>query len=393
MSTHLPSQNEQQSANVTNAEEEPQASIPSQPSASQPIVLSHQSEEEEAFYFEEEQPDLAAAFVAPFQLSGAMPTMPAQSSAMHTTTAPAPSLDQSSAIPPAPAASPTKTKRKTRLSLTMIAILVCVVVIVGLFVMNALGQTTPPLQTRGNGSPQTTQQTPQKPTGNQQQSTVKPTPAPAAAQTNGTNGQGQATGQAASDWVPQQLPNGWTNAGLLPGDGIQAIRTAVAFNDREMSLDYRSVGTRNNHGGTFTAATFVMTAAARQRFQQNDVRESSNALFDTVVNNKQIRLVVNPQPQLVKFAQAGQQQFAWVDVAFQLWQSQIDPNNPQQRIDGKELDPATNQPLVHHMMVLLLRVPPQNAGNNPAMGGTGWLVSNYALDLPNGTALDIVQPA
>jgi hypothetical protein len=85
---------------------------------------------------------------------------------------------------------------------------------------------------------------------------------------------------------PQQLPNGWTNAGLQPGDGIQAIRTAVAFNDREMSLDNRSVGTRDN-----------------------------------------------------------------------------------------------------------LRIPPQDAGNNPAMGGTGWLVSNYGLNLPNGTALNIVQPA
>ncbi|HLG76163.1 MAG TPA: hypothetical protein VKX46_07095, partial [Ktedonobacteraceae bacterium] len=259
----------------------------------------------------------------------------------------------------------------------------------GLLIINALGQTTPPLQTRGNGSAQTTQQAAQNPTTR----TARPTPAPAATQANGTNGQGQTTGQAASTWVPQQLPNGWVNAGLSTADAIQAIRTATTFNDREMSLDFRSVGTRNNHGGTFTAATFVMTAAARQRFFQNDVRESSNALFDTVVNNQQIRLVVNPQPQLTNFAQAGQQQFAWVDVAFQYWQSQIDPNNPQQRIGGLELDPATKQPRVHHMMVLLLHVPAANEGNNPAMGGTGWLVSNYGLDLPNGTNLEIVQPA
>lgn len=385
MSTPIPSQDEQSANHATGPEEESQTAV----SSSQPVVLSSQPDEEESFYFEEEQPDLATAFVAPFQISGAMPSMSAQpSSAMYTKTAPAPSFSQpSSALPPTPAALPTtKTKRKPRLSLTMIAILACVVVIVGLLVINALGQTTPPLQTRGNGSTQPpTQQVPQKPTG-------KPTPAPTAAQTKGTNGQ-QPTGQAASNWVPQQLPNGWINAGLSTGDGIQALRTAVAFNDREMSLDFRSVGTRNNHGGTFTAATFVMTAAARQRFQQNDVRVSSNALFDTVVNNQQIRLVVSPQPQLINFAQAGQQQFAWVDVAFQYWQSQIDPNNPQQRTGGLELDPATNQPRTHHMMVLLLRVPAANAGNNPAMGGTGWLVSNYGLDLPNGTNLDIVQPA
>jgi hypothetical protein len=388
MSTPIPSQDEQSTKNATGTEEASQAAMSSQLSASQPVVLPSQVDEEESFYFEEEQPDLATAFVAPFQISGAIPAQPSgQSSAMHTRTAPAQPFSQpSSALPPAPAAPSTKIKRKPRLSLTMIAIIVCVVVIVGVLVVSALGQTTPPLQTRGNGPTQTTQQVP--PT-QQQQPTGKPTPVPTAAQTNGTNGQGQ----AASNWVPQQLPNGWTNAGLSTGDGIQAIRTAVAFNDREMSLDFRSVGTRNNHGGTFTAATFVMTAAARQRFQQNDVRESSNALFDTVVNNQQIRLVVSPQPQLIKFAAQGQQQFAWVDVAFQYWQSQIDPNNPQQRTGGLELDPATNQPRIHHMMVLLLRVPAANAGNNPAMGGTGWLVSNYALDLPNGTNLDIVQPA
>jgi len=278
----------------------------------------------------------------------------------------------------------------------MIAILACLLVIIGLFVMNALAQTTPPLQTRGNGSSQVTQQpgtSQQPPTGKQQQSTSQPTPVPTVAQTHATTGQGQTMAQTSSDWVPQSLPTGWTNAGLLTGDGIQALRTAVAFNDREMSLDYRSVGTRADHGGTFTAAIFVMTPAARQRFVQNDIRESNDILFDRVANSRLIRLVVNPQPQLVSFAELRQQQFAWVDVAFQLWQSQIDPHHPQRRMEGKELDPTTHQPRVHHMMVLLLRVPPQDAGNTPAMGGTGWLVSNYGLDLPTSTALDIVQPA
>ena len=44
--------------------------------------------------------------------------------------------------------------------MTMIAILVCMIVIIGLFVMNALAQTTPPLQTHGNGSSQATQRQP-----------------------------------------------------------------------------------------------------------------------------------------------------------------------------------------------------------------------------------------
>ena len=242
-----------------------------------------QPEEEEFFSFEEEQSDLEAAFVDPFQRSNAMSTISAQA---HPS-------GQASAIHTASATPTTKTSRKPRFSLMAIAIVVCVVVIIGLLVMNVVAQTTPPLQIHGNGSSQTRGLLQQKPTGNQQKPPVKPTPVPPATQTHGTNGQGQTPAQPSSDWVPQQLPDGWTNAGLLSGDGIQAIRTAVAFNDREMSLDSRSVGTRNNHGGTFTAATFVMTPAAKQRFFQNDVRESDNILFDMVVNTKLTRLVVN----------------------------------------------------------------------------------------------------
>ena len=367
MTTSLPSQHEQ-SSNVASAGEGPDEVLPPQPSGPQPVVLPKQSEPEEQFFcFEEEQPDLESAFVAPFQPSGATPTV----------TAP---VQQSNQVT---AASMKKTSRKPRFSLTMIAILICVVVIVGLLVMSALAQTTPPLQTT------------QQPVGKQQKPAVKSSSILTLAHTNATNeqGQGQAATQTSSDWVPQQLPNGWTNGGLLTGDAIQALRTAVTFTDREMSLDYRSVGTQNNHGGTFTAATFLLTPAAKQRFAQKDVRVINNTLFDMVVTTKLVRLVVNPQPQLVNFMQQGQQQFAWVDVAFQLWQSQIDPNTPQSRVEGKELDPTTHQPRIHHMMVLLLHVPAQNAENNPAMGGTGWLVSNYSLDMPNDTALEIVQPA
>ncbi len=176
-------------------------------------------------------------------------------------------------------------------------------------------------------------------------------------------------------------------------DDLHALRTAVAFNDREMSLDYRSIGTREHHAGTFTAAMFILTPAARLRFEQNDVRMINNVLFDLVATTKLIRVVLNPEPQVVKFVELHQQQFAWVDVSFHLWQSQIDPTNPDQWIGGKDIDPATNQPRTHHMAVLLVRVPPEDAGANPAMGGTGWLVSNYALDPVGGTLPEIVQPA
>ena len=263
---------------ATSAVEGPQAAVPPQASAPQPVVLPTQQEpeEEESFYFEEEQPDLVGTpFVAPFQLSSAMPMMAAQ--------------EQPSGQASAGPATVKKSGRTPRFSLTMIAILLCVVVLVGLLVMNALAQTTPPLQTHGNGTSPTTHQPgppQQKPPGNQQTLTMQPTPAP----TNGTHGQGQ--GQASTDWVPQQFPDGWTQAGLLTEDAIQAIRTAVAFTDREMSLDYRSVGTRDNHGGTFTAATFVLTPAARQRFAHNDVREINNTLFDMVENTRLVRVVL-----------------------------------------------------------------------------------------------------
>ena len=378
MTTHLPSQDEP-SVKATSAVEGLQAAVPPHASAPQPVVLSTQQEpeEEESFYFEEEQPDLVGTpFVAPFQLSSALPTLAAQ--------------EQESGQAFAGPAPVKKAGRTPRFSLTMIALLLCVVVLVGLLVMNALAQTTPPLQTHGSGTSPTTHQPgppQQKPPGNQQTLTMQPTPAP----TNGTHGQGQ--GPASTDWVPQQFPDGWTQAGLLTEDAIQAIRTAVAFTDREMSLDYRSVGTRDNHGGTFTAATFVLTPAARQRFAHNDVREINNTLFDMVANTRLVRVVLDPQPQLVKFAELCQQQFAWVAVAFQLWQSQIDPNHPQLRMEGKDIDPATNQPRIQHMIVLLLRVLSQNAGNNPAMGGTGWLVSAYTLNPAHGTLPAIVQPA
>jgi len=196
-----------------------------------------------------------------------------------------------------------------------------------------------------------------------------------------------------ADWVPMPLPPGWTNANLSTGDALEAERTAMTFTDREMSLDYRAVGTRGQHGGTLTASVFILTTAARQRFQQNDVRVVDTVLFDSVERSQLIQAVINGVPHLVQFQAQNQQQFAWVDVSFQLWQSQLDPQNAGQRLEGKNSDPATGQPRTHHMLVLLVRVPPGTQGANAPMGGTGWLVSNYALDAAAGALPMIVQPA
>ncbi|HZO75794.1 MAG TPA: hypothetical protein VFB60_26575 [Ktedonobacteraceae bacterium] len=347
----------------------------SESAASQPPVsLTPAEPPERYFYFEDELPDPAEpSLVAPFQVSHAMPTVsdPGQLSGN------APS------IPNHPSA--TQKGHKRRLSFPLIALLVCVMAIIGTVVMSTLVQATPPLQSKSNGhaSPVPTSQR-----------GSSPTPQGSVTMTVQGSVQGQ-TANPASNWIPEQLPQGWTDAGLTLGDALQAMRTAVAFNDREMSLDYRSVGTRNHHGGTLTAATFLFTNGARQRFQQHDVRVINNTLFDHVVTTRLIRITINAAPQVMKFSQLNRQLFAWVTVPFQLWQSQLDPNDPQhlRRIEGYDLDPATQQPRLHHMVVLLLRVAPEATGAAPPMGGTGWLVSTYALDQADGSLPEIVLPA
>jgi hypothetical protein len=203
----------------------------------------------------------------------------------------------------------------------------------------------------------------------------------------------QATPQ--NNWVPsthmlQQL--GWTGAGLSTGDALEAERAAWTFTDREMSLDYRNAGTQAQHGGTFTAAVFLLRPNARARFFANDVRAINNVLFDQVQQQHFIQEVVNAQPRLVQFQVQGQQQFAWVDLSFQLWQSQHDQQS-RQRIEGLEVDPASHRPRVHHMIVLLLRVTLGTQGANAPMGGTGWLVSTYVLDPARGSLPSIIVPA
>jgi hypothetical protein len=142
------------------------------------------------------------------------------------------------------------------------------------------------------------------------------------------------------------------------GDALFALRTAMTFTDREMSLDYRNVGTRTQHGGTFTAAVFILTPAAQVRFAHNDVHVINNTLFDAVEQQQLIQVVVNVQPRLVALQTRGQQEFAAFDIAFQLWQSRLDQQHPGHRLESRKNDPATSRPRIHRMGVLLLRVAP-----------------------------------
>ena len=346
---------------------EAQRSAPLHPSAFPSEEFSFSIDDEPQELIDNEMP-----LIAPFQVSHAMPKV-------------APQARPSDQVPSISARSILARKggKNQRFSFPMIILLACAIAIVGILIMSALVQATPPLPTKTN-----------RPASQARPSVTLTASIPMGKPTRPSSGPNQ-TPLPISDWVPQHLPAGWTHAGLTVGDALQAERTAMAFNDREMSLDYRSSGTRNHHAGTFTAATFLLTIAAMQRFQQNDVRAINNRLFDQVAKTKLIRAVIDAQPHVVRYATQGQQQFAWVNVTFQLWQSHLDPNDPlhQRRIEGKENDPVTNQPRLHHLLVLLLHVPPQTEGANPPMGGTGWLVSNYALDQADGTLPEIVQPA
>lgn len=109
----------------------------------------------------------------------------------------------------------------------------------------------------------------------------------------------------------------------------------------------------------------------------------NNVLYNKICAGKIIQQVVNAQASLVQFqivaVQGQQHTFAWVNVAFELLRSKIDPANGQ-RTESLETDPATGQPVLHHMTVVLVRVSLQNQGSNAPMGGTGWLVNTYALD-------------
>jgi hypothetical protein len=315
----------------------------------------------------------SAQFVVPFQQSGPLPAANPQMAQASTNQSGTPTQGRAS---------------RRRLPILKVALISTLIVLaMGFFVFSVFAQPASHLTTAAKNPthrPLATQSTPMA----KSTRTVQRTPTPTI---------GTATPQATSQntWVPsaqklQQL--GWTRAGLSTGDALEAERTTWTFTDREMSLDYRYVGTQAQHGGTFTASVFLLTPNARTRFFQNDVRVINNVLFDRVQQQRLIQEVVNAEPRLVQFQVQGQQQFAWIDVAFQLWQSRLGPQTGS-RAEGLELDQATHEPRIHHMIVLLLRVTPGTQGANAPMGGTGWLVSTYALDPAGGSSPPIIQPA
>jgi hypothetical protein len=322
---------------------------------------------------EDEVAGWSAQFVVPFQQSGPIPTMNPQT--VRTST------NQTNI----PVSGRTTPRRFPMLKVALISTLILVAL--GFLTFSVLAQPAPHLTTVANNSMQKARVTHTTPT-TRPTHTVQKVPTPTV-----TTVTPQAIAQ--SDWIPstkmlQQI--GWTGAGLSTGDALEAERTAWTFTDREMSLDYRSAGTQAHHGGTFTSSVFLLTPNARARFFANDVRAINNLLFDRVQQQQLIQEVVNAQPRLVQFQVQGQQEFTWVDVSFQLWQSQFDQQTGQ-RAEGLELDPATQGPRIHHMIVLLLRVTPGTQGANSPMGGTGWLVSTYALDTAGGNLPAIILPA
>ncbi len=344
--------------------------------AASPIHIQTSDEHDdfpEDVLLEDEAAGWSAQFVVPFQQSGPMPAVNPQTARTSTNQAGAPAQGR------------TTPRRFPILKVALISTLM--VLAIGFLALSVFAQPATHLTTavkKPSQGPPATHTTPTaRPTRTVQ---MTPTPTTATATTHVT---------PPGDWVPsaqtlQQL--GWMGAGLSTGDALEAERTAWTFTDREMSLDYRNAGTPVQHSGTFTASVFLLTPNARARFFANDVRAINNALFDRVEQQQLIQEVVNAQPSLVQFQVQGQQQIAWVDVSFQLWQSLLDQQTGS-RVEGLELDPVTHRPRVHHMIVLLLRVTPGTQGANAPMGGTGWLVSTYALDPTGGSLPAIIQPA
>ncbi|GER86573.1 hypothetical protein KDW_07350 [Dictyobacter vulcani] len=332
----------------------------------------------------DDQANQSTPFVLPFQHSGAMPTFVTMNA-----------QGQGATGSPQPGATPTAQKRWGSFHVFKLLLIGSVVFVTILGAsMFVFAQPAPsPHTTRVGSTPtartaQASPVTPSKPKQRPPTNTHPPaTPSPQAITPPSHQGQGtQGSGNGPSGTIPsaQQLNQiGWTQAGLTLGDALELLRTGSTFTDREMSYDYRNIGTPTNHSGTLTGSIFLLTSGGQIRFIQNDVRMINNVLYDKIQSQKIIQQAVNAQPSLVQLksiqVQGQQRTIAWVHVAFELLQSKIDLNSGK-RTEALESNPATGQPLLHHMAVILVRVAPQNQGANAPMGGTGWLVNTYALD-------------
>ncbi|GCE29472.1 hypothetical protein KDA_49560 [Dictyobacter alpinus] len=334
---------------------------------------------------QDEHVDQSDPFVVPFQNSAAMPVMPA-TAAQH----------QGTIGSPSPATTPPAKKGWGTfhvLRLLLIGSIVFVTIIgASLFVF---AQSTPSANTthvnttnktdaRGTTPAKASKPTPNPPA-KKQAPTKQPPSQPSTAPSHSAQGT-QGPSASPSEMIPstQQLNTlGWTQAGLTLGDALEALRTGNTFTDREMSYDYRNIGTPTNHSGTLTGSTFLLTPGGKERFLHNDVRMINNMLYTTIHDQKIIQQVVNVQPSLAQLqmiqVQGQSHTFVWVNVPFELLQSKLNLANGK-RTETIQRDPATGKPLQHHMAVVLVRVAPQNQGANAPMGGTGWLVNTYALD-------------
>jgi hypothetical protein len=339
---------------------------------------------------QDDQGNQSAPFVLPFQNSAALPKV-AQANPDGTTGTP-------------PSALSGRKSRRSSLQLVKILLITSVVLMTiigaGFFVM---AQSAPsPEKTQGNGTlTTTTTKTRPAPTTQPAPKTAAKTtrprartapaamPPPSLNQGQGTQNQepgAQGPGPSSSGDIPSaSLLNqlGWTQAGLSLSDAIEALRTGMTFTEREMSYDYRNIGPIALHGGTLTAATFLLTPGGLIRFAHNDIRVINNVLYDTICHGKIIQQVENAHPTLVQFQtlqiQGQTHTFAWMNVVFERFQSKIDPASGT-RVEHLELNPATGQPMLHTMTVVIMRVPLQSQGVHAPMGGTGWLVNTYALD-------------
>lgn len=357
------------------------ATKPMQP-GNQPSFFYTQDQEDDLDFhlpLESEQDDPAeqsSPLVLPFQHSAPMPTLPQ----MQAQGAPG------SMGTPQPGVSSSGTTRRRTFRTLRILLLVGVVltVVLGASIL-ILAQPVPsPHLMQANR----TAGTPLAPQASStRQATVHP-----------SSSQGQGFGIAPVALLPSASvlrSLGWIQAGLQAGDALEALRTGATFTDREMSYDYRNIGTLTAHSGTLTGSTFLLTPGGLARFARNDVRVINDVLYDRIRAGKMIQQVVNAQPSLVSFqtiqVQGQPQQIAWVNVAFELFQSKIDPASGK-RVESLEASSATGQPLIHHLVVVLLHVPLQSQGANAPMGGTGWLVNTYELD-PGTLPIVLTEPA
>jgi hypothetical protein len=187
----------------------------------------------------------------------------------------------------------------------------------------------------------------------------------------------------------QQLDKiGWIKAGLTQNDAVAAQHAATVFVQREMSYDYRDIGTPTHHAGTLIAVMPLLTLGARTRFQQNDVRMTNNALYDAISSDQIIRQAMNIQAKLLQFhvvsVQGQPHQFVWFTVSFNRFQSYVDHASGK-RIEGNEIDSTLEQPRVYQMMVVLMRVPPDKQGLEAQ---SGWRVNAYDLDATTPLAIE-----